>query len=85
MGRRRGDRTRLIRPFSSSRWDWCSASGGALLLSRLMQSLLFGVASSDPFTFAAVAGVLLAVALLACFLPARRVMSIDPQVALRAT
>jgi putative ABC transport system permease protein len=59
--------------------------GGALALSRLMGSLLFGVESSDPFTFAAVAGVLLAVALLACFLPARRVMSIDPQVALRAT
>jgi predicted permease len=59
--------------------------GGALVLSQLMQSLLFGVAASDPFTFAAVAGVLLAVALLACFLPARRVMSIDPQVALRAT
>jgi len=59
--------------------------GGALLLSRLMASLLFGVAASDPVTFAAVAAVLLLVALLSCFLPARRVMSIDPQVALRAT
>jgi putative ABC transport system permease protein len=59
--------------------------GGALLLSRTMQSLLFGVASSDPLTFGGVAAVLLAVALLSCFLPARRVMSIDPQVALRAT
>jgi predicted permease len=58
---------------------------GAFLLSRLMQSLLFGVAASDPLTFAAVAGVLLAVALLSCFLPARRVMTIDPQVALRAS
>jgi putative ABC transport system permease protein len=58
---------------------------GALALSRLMESLLFGVAASDPITFAAVAGVLLAVALLSCFVPARRVMSIDPQVALRAT
>jgi putative ABC transport system permease protein len=58
---------------------------GALALSHLMGSLLFGVAASDPVTFAAVAGVLLAVALLSCFLPARRVMSIDPQVALRAT
>jgi len=59
--------------------------GGALLLSRLMASLLFGVAASDPVTFAAVAAVLLLVALLSCFVPARRVMSIDPQVALRAT
>ena len=58
---------------------------GALALSRLMESLLFGIAASDPVTFAAVAGVLLAVALLSCFVPARRVMSIDPQVALRAT
>ncbi|MFL5391341.1 MAG: ABC transporter permease [Myxococcales bacterium] len=59
--------------------------GGALVLSRTMQSLLFGVGSSDPLTFAGVAAVLFAVAFLACFLPARRVMTIDPQVALRAT
>jgi hypothetical protein len=58
--------------------------GGALLLGRLMSSLLFAVAPTDPITFLAVSGVLMAVAATACFIPARRVTSIDPMLALRS-
>jgi predicted permease len=56
---------------------------GAALLTRSMQSVLFGIESSDPWTFAQVAGVLLGAALLASWLPARRALSIDPVTALR--
>jgi putative ABC transport system permease protein len=50
---------------------------------RLLSSLLFGVSPSEPFTFVGVALLLAAVALLACYLPARRAMRVDPLVALR--
>jgi putative ABC transport system permease protein len=56
---------------------------GALLFARLLSGLLFGVTSTDPLTFAAVAFVLLGVAATACFLPARRATGADPMHALR--
>jgi len=57
---------------------------GAFGLTRLMSSLLFGVRAFDPATFAAMAAVLWAVAMLASYLPARAAATIDPIVMLRA-
>jgi len=56
---------------------------GALGLTRLMASMLFGIRPTDPLTFGAVAVLLSAIALLACYLPARRAMKVDPIEALR--
>jgi putative ABC transport system permease protein len=56
---------------------------GALLLTRLMGSLLYGVAPSDPLIYTVVGALLLMVALAASYVPARRAMRVDPVVALR--
>jgi predicted permease len=57
--------------------------GGALVLTRVLTTLLFGVEPTDGITFVAVSMVLIAVAALACFVPARRAASVDPMIALR--
>jgi predicted permease len=55
----------------------------SLALTRTMQSLLFGVTATDPLTFSAVILLLVAAAILACYLPARRAAKVEPMVALR--
>ncbi|MGB0125001.1 MAG: hypothetical protein WBP63_16285, partial [Silvibacterium sp.] len=56
---------------------------GALAATRLMTRFLYGVQSTDSVTFVAVSFLLMAIALLACYVPARKAMKVDPMIALR--
>ena len=56
---------------------------GAVLLTRFLESLLFNITTSDPATFAIIVPALLAIAVLASYLPARKAMTVDPTEALR--
>jgi putative ABC transport system permease protein len=56
---------------------------GALLLTRFLSGVLFGISAVDPLTFATMAGVLAAVTVIACYIPARRATKVDPVIALR--
>ncbi len=85
LGARSGDVVRMILRHGLTMVLLGALVGGfgALQLTQFMQSLVFGMSASDPFTFAAVAFVLLLVAAVACYIPARRASRMDPMRALR--
>jgi ABC-type antimicrobial peptide transport system permease subunit len=62
---------------------WAIGMAASFALTRLMESLLFGVSATDPVIFTLVSLLLAAVALFACWIPARRATKIDPITALR--
>lgn len=85
VGPRRGDMLRMIvaQGMRLALLELAVGVAGALVLTRVMASLLFEVAPTVPLTFVAVAALMVAVLLLACFIPALRAMWFDPMQALR--
>jgi putative ABC transport system permease protein len=85
LGARPGDVFRLIigRGMALAAVGSAFGVGGAWALGRFLESMLYQIKPSDPITFASAPILLLAVALLACYVPARRAMKVDPMVALR--
>ena len=85
LGATRGEVFRLIlgRGLALAAIGAAGGVGAALGLTRVMETLLFAVLRTDPITFVAVPAALIVVASLACYLPARRAMTVDPVVALR--
>ena len=85
LGAQRSDVLRLIlgRGFVLTLSGVGAGSVLALILSRQMKKIIYGVSPADPATFATVALLLIAIALVACYVPARRAMRVDPVIALR--
>jgi ABC-type antimicrobial peptide transport system permease subunit len=85
LGAQRGDVLRMVLGAGAKMTALGLIIGllASLALTRLMATLLFGISATDPFTFLAVAVLLSAVALFACYIPARRATRVDPVVALR--